>query len=86
MVLTLNEWLDMQKNTVRTCDGPESTIPKVIFIGKLTEDGMVVARMKLVAVAEWENFQEAWRKVIGADYLDKDNPLRQLPQFFLIRS
>lgn len=86
MILTLNEWMDMQKNTVRTYDGPEATAPKVIFIGILTEDGTVEAHMKLVAVAEWENFQKAWERISGVNYHGKDKSLRQVPQFFLIRS
>ena len=38
MRFTLKEWLDLQRNAVRTCAGPENIVPKVIFVGTVTED------------------------------------------------
>mgnify|MGYP000192008999 CR=1 FL=1 len=83
MRFTLKEWLDLQRNAVRTCAGPENIVPKVIFVGTVAEDGAIDADMKLVAAAKWENFETAWRRISGANCLDKDKSLRQTPQFFL---
>lgn len=84
MQFTLKEWLDMQRDTVRVCAGPENMIPKVIFVGTMAEDGTIEACMKLVTATEWENFETAWRRVSGVNFLGKDKSLRQAPQFFLI--
>ncbi|MBS6954804.1 MAG: hypothetical protein KH230_16410 [Enterocloster asparagiformis] len=84
MRFTVKEWLDMQRNTVRVCAGPENMVPKVIFVGTMTEDGTIEARMKLVTAIEWENFETVWRRISGANCLDKGKSLRQTPQFFLI--
>lgn len=85
MKLTLNEWLDLQKNTIRTCEGLETEIPKPLFIGVMTKDETIEANMKLVSASEWKRFQEAWEKISGANHLvcGKNIP-RQAPQFFLI--
>lgn len=85
MKLTLKEWIEMQKKTVRVCEGPGATIPKVIFFGILTEDGSVEAHMKLVSISEWQVLQEAWEGVCGVNNPDYKGSLpRQVPQFFLI--
>ncbi|MDO5349793.1 MAG: hypothetical protein Q4E86_07620 [Lachnospiraceae bacterium] len=83
MKLTPKEWLDMQKKAIRVCEGPESVIPKAIFIGSLKEDGIIEVRMKMVTAAEWQKFQEVWEKVSGADSSKEQLP-RKVPQFFLI--
>lgn len=84
MLLSMKEWLDMQRNSVRVCEEPENIAPKAIFIGTMTEDGCVEAHMKLVSASEWENFETAWRRISGANCPNKDKSLRHAPQFFLI--
>ena len=71
MRLALDEWIDLQKKNIRTCDGNESIIPKTIFIGILQKNGTVESRVRLVSASEWEELQDP----VCKDYLP--------PQFFL---
>lgn len=84
MRVTMAEWIDLQKKTIRACDGPENIIPKIIFIGKITAENMVEVKFKMVANKEWENFQKAWEQISGATTTEKNILPRPAPQFFLI--
>lgn len=81
MNLTMDQWIDLQKKNIRTCDGNEDIVPKAIFIGILQKDGTVESNVRLVSASEWKKFQESWKKISGQknpkckDYLP--------PQFFL---
>lgn len=85
MRVTLDEWMKLQEKNIRLCDRDKGEIPKTIFIGVKGNDGFVEVCMKLVAVSEWEKFQDAWERISGVNYPNYNGAIPRLaPQFFLI--
>lgn len=83
--VTLDEWMKLQEKNIRLCDRAYGDIPKTIFIGVKGDDGFVEVRMKLVALSEWEKFQDAWERISGVNYPNYNGVIPRLaPQFFLI--